>query len=277
MANAIREITVEQGEDPRRCTLMPFGGAGPLFGTLLAAELEIGEIVVPPVAGNFSAWGLLGADLVRTASRTRIARLDDEAVGGANDPLAELFGGSPSAGGARTASANRPRHALRRQEHFLTVPRRRRRPHHGDAAGLRDLSRATTSAPSVTRWRRRRDRRDPGDVAPAAAAGARPPRRGGGAAPSAPSTCGRSSAASACRSPSWSGRPRGGRDVAGPAILLEDTATTYLDAGWVASVHPSGSLFIREEAEPCIPTPSSTGPARAGRAVPSTPTRSRPR
>ena len=43
MANAIREITVEQGQDPRRCALMPFGGAGPLFGTLLAAELDIGQ------------------------------------------------------------------------------------------------------------------------------------------------------------------------------------------------------------------------------------------
>ena len=43
MANAIREITVEQGQDPRRCALMPFGGAGPLFGTLLAAELDIAQ------------------------------------------------------------------------------------------------------------------------------------------------------------------------------------------------------------------------------------------
>ena len=33
------------------------------------------EIVVPPYAGNFSAWGLLGADLTQTAARTRITRL----------------------------------------------------------------------------------------------------------------------------------------------------------------------------------------------------------
>jgi N-methylhydantoinase A len=72
MANAIREITVERGEDPRVSTLMPFGGAGPLFATLLADELEISEIVVPPHAGNFSAWGLLGADIVHSAARTRL-------------------------------------------------------------------------------------------------------------------------------------------------------------------------------------------------------------
>ena len=49
MANAIREITVEQGLDPRDVALMPFGGAGPLFATLLAGELEITQIVVPPL------------------------------------------------------------------------------------------------------------------------------------------------------------------------------------------------------------------------------------
>lgn len=91
MANAIREITIERGQDPRRAALMPFGGAGPLFGTLLARELEIREIVVPSHAGNFSAWGLLGASLTQTASRTRILRLGDDAEGEVNATLSELF------------------------------------------------------------------------------------------------------------------------------------------------------------------------------------------
>src|SRR6185503_517658 len=91
MANAIREITIERGQDPRTHRLMPFGGAGPLFGCLLARELEIREIVVPPYAGNFSAWGLLGADLTQTAARTRIVRLSEEALAQGSDLLAELF------------------------------------------------------------------------------------------------------------------------------------------------------------------------------------------
>src|SRR5205085_10794077 len=41
MADAIRGITVEQGRDPRGATLVPFGGAGGIFGTLLAAELGV--------------------------------------------------------------------------------------------------------------------------------------------------------------------------------------------------------------------------------------------
>ena len=36
--------------------------------------------------------------------------------------------------------------------------------------------------------------------------------------------------------------------VAGPAILLEPTATTYLDAGWAATTHASGTLFVTQEA-----------------------------
>ena len=45
---------------------------GPLFGTMLARELNIREIVVPNHAGNFSAWGLLGQDVTRSAGLTSI-------------------------------------------------------------------------------------------------------------------------------------------------------------------------------------------------------------
>ena len=66
MAGAIREITVEQGVDPREAVLVPFGGAGPLFLSHLMDELELSTAVIPVYAGNFSAWGLLGADLTQT-------------------------------------------------------------------------------------------------------------------------------------------------------------------------------------------------------------------
>ena len=35
-----------------------------------------------------------------------------------------------------------------------------------------------------------------------------------------------------------------GAEIAGPAILLEQTAVTYLDAGFVARVHESGTLLL---------------------------------
>jgi N-methylhydantoinase A len=90
MANLIRDLTMEQGIDAREFRLLPFGGAGPMMATQIARELGIPEILVPPHAGNFSAWGLLGADLLRTRARTRIMLLSDQAIHEANAILAEL-------------------------------------------------------------------------------------------------------------------------------------------------------------------------------------------
>ena len=91
MADAIREITIEQGIDPRELKLLAFGGAGPLMSNLIAQELDIKEIIVPPYSGNFSAWGLLGADLLQMNARTKILRLSDESVNECNNILDELF------------------------------------------------------------------------------------------------------------------------------------------------------------------------------------------
>jgi N-methylhydantoinase A len=59
MAQAIRTITVEKGIELRDFSLVAFGGAGPMHAAFLAQELEIGEVLVPPLSGAFSAWGLL--------------------------------------------------------------------------------------------------------------------------------------------------------------------------------------------------------------------------
>ena len=92
MANAIREITIEQGIDPREMKLLAFGGAGPLMSTLIARELDITKIIIPPYSGNFSAWGLLGADLLQTVARTKIIRLKEtNSLKIINSVLKELY------------------------------------------------------------------------------------------------------------------------------------------------------------------------------------------
>ena len=91
MADAIREITIEQGIDPRELKLLAFGGAGPLMSNLIANELDIKEIIVPPYAGNFSAWGLLGADMLQMNARTKILRLSKDSINECNDILEQLF------------------------------------------------------------------------------------------------------------------------------------------------------------------------------------------
>lgn len=92
MSNAIREITLEQGENPRNMTLLAFGGGGPLLACLLANELGIGRIVVPNHAGNFSAWSLLEADIVRTAAIAIGKPLTKDVLSAAEPLLTKLLG-----------------------------------------------------------------------------------------------------------------------------------------------------------------------------------------
>ena len=61
MARALKRVSVARGLDPRRMTLLPFGGAGALFGCQLAEALGMGTIVIPPHPGALSALGLAAA------------------------------------------------------------------------------------------------------------------------------------------------------------------------------------------------------------------------
>ena len=77
MAEALRTVSVERGHDPREFSLIAFGGAGPLHAAALAAELEISEVVIPPIAGAFSALGLVGTDIKRDYARTYFKPLSE--------------------------------------------------------------------------------------------------------------------------------------------------------------------------------------------------------
>jgi len=74
LAGAIKEVSVMRGIDPRDFALFPFGGAGPLHAAEVADELGMGTMVVPPLPGNFSALGLLIADVRRDFVRTRVSQ-----------------------------------------------------------------------------------------------------------------------------------------------------------------------------------------------------------
>ncbi len=73
MARALRAVSSERGRDPRQFALMVFGGNGPVHAATLARSLDLSTIVIPPVAGVFSALGLLFPatehHLVRTFKR----------------------------------------------------------------------------------------------------------------------------------------------------------------------------------------------------------------
>jgi N-methylhydantoinase A len=63
MAELLRAMTIRRGYDPRDFVAVGFGGAGPGHIGALARELKISKMVIPPVPGNFSAWGMLMTDL----------------------------------------------------------------------------------------------------------------------------------------------------------------------------------------------------------------------
>jgi N-methylhydantoinase A len=63
MASAIKKVTLERGHDPRRFSLLAFGGAGPLHAAAVGMSLNVTQVIVPPLPGVFSALGLLLADL----------------------------------------------------------------------------------------------------------------------------------------------------------------------------------------------------------------------
>jgi len=77
MERAIRAISLERGYDPRRFTLVPFGGAGPMHCCELAQELGIPRVLVPARPGILSALGVAIADVLKDYSRTVMLRGDD--------------------------------------------------------------------------------------------------------------------------------------------------------------------------------------------------------
>lgn len=76
-ANAIRQITVKQGRDPRNYALVPFGGSGPLQAGRLLDLLGIHTAIVPPIPGVTSAFGLLVVDLRNDYVLTKVQSEED--------------------------------------------------------------------------------------------------------------------------------------------------------------------------------------------------------
>jgi len=63
MMRALRSVSTERGSDVREFTLIAFGGSGPMHACEVASALDIKEVLIPPHAGLFSAFGLLCADV----------------------------------------------------------------------------------------------------------------------------------------------------------------------------------------------------------------------
>ena len=81
-----------RGHDPRDFSLFAYGGAGPMHAALIAAELGIGRIILPPLPGNFSALGLLAADVRYDFTTSRLAALAEVPMGEIRAAFDEMRG-----------------------------------------------------------------------------------------------------------------------------------------------------------------------------------------
>src|SRR3954452_18858867 len=92
MARAVRVMTIERGTDPRELALLAFGGAGPLHGAAIAAELDMDVVLVPYASGVLSAVGLVVAERRRDLVESVLLAGDEltsEAIGDVVERLAE--------------------------------------------------------------------------------------------------------------------------------------------------------------------------------------------
>ncbi len=255
MGQAIRKLTVEKGIEPRGFSLVAFGGAGAMHAVFLARELEIGEVIVPPLPGAFSAWGMLETELRRDYSlsfygslerseRAELAKLLEEMEAGGRAALAEQ---------GIIEAAVRVEYAMdlryEGQEYTLVVPLLSLEELHDEAfvelvggrfhaAHHRRFGHANPGAPIEVVVLRTTVFGDLGRPEPAPR-----PAEPGRDWPSQQRNVVFGHAEHATAIVRRSDLPIGAR-LAGPAIVVEETATTVLPPGASLQVDPLGAIII---------------------------------
>ena len=241
MIGAIRVVSVERGHDPRQFALVAFGGAGPLHGCALAELLGAGIVLVPPAPGVLCADGLLAADLTSAFSRS---------VAGVADAAEAVF-----------ADLEREADDWLAAEAVAPVDRRTERValmgYAGQGAELA-VPWAGGLAATEAAFAEAHERLNGFRLAAAVnlvtvrvvARGLLPPPvrpvlpPGMGARP-----CGESMvhwAAGSAVTPVFERAALGaGDEFAGPAIVTQLDTTTLVAPGWLAAMHPSGTLLLR--------------------------------
>jgi N-methylhydantoinase A len=253
MANAIRELTVARGIDPRSFALVAFGGAGPLHAAALADELDMPAVVVPAHPGVLSAWGMLQADYRLDNSAnvfSRLERVDLDRLRATESMLADelrrrLKEVEGETAGVTTQVAIDARYVG--QEYTVTIPVDVGVDFDGDPPPLRTrfdeayLARFGHSNPDENleivnlRLTAVASTLRPVDVEIGTDGQPEPTgheRTRFGAQP--------------LDTPVWH-RPSlpAGRQLAGPAIVLEAACTTLVPPGWRADVTSAGHLLMR--------------------------------
>jgi N-methylhydantoinase A len=90
MVTAVRQITIDQGIDPRDCVVVAGGGAGGLTMAKIAEELGCRQVLIPRTASALSATGGLFGDIVTEFTVSRRVHTGDFDFDAVNSTLAQL-------------------------------------------------------------------------------------------------------------------------------------------------------------------------------------------
>jgi N-methylhydantoinase A len=250
MADAIREITLWRGTDVQDFDLVAYGGAGPMHAALIAEELGISRVVIPPQPGAFSAWGMLHADLRLDAvhpERCPLHAFTADDFRRAEETLKTRLRARLAADGIAGASPTFERSLDLRhvgQQYAINVPLDgpfdREAVRRAFDAEYRRLYGFSTATAVVEILNVRVD---------AVVAEEHRPQLASvdGDRPSPVRTIDSCFDGSAQPTPVFDRAALGVEPVPGPATVVELTSTTVVPPGWSASVDGSGSLIISRD------------------------------
>ncbi len=268
MAEAISQVSVARGIDPREHVLVGFGGAGGQHVCALARLLGIETILLHPLAGLLSAYGIGLADVTWDAQRDAgRARLDPVGPlpGGMDEILAEL-----EAEGRRALAAEGVAMDLLRSERSLDLRYRGSEsaltvPAPSDRADRAEAWRAAFTAEHRRRFGYTRPEREVEivtarvrAVAPPKEAQDRQPDSGpenaaelGGDARPLRRVSVYFSQAGRLDTPVYRREDLpAGCELAGPALILEDAGTVVVDPGFVLNLDAEGVLRLSDRGNP---------------------------
>jgi 5-oxoprolinase (ATP-hydrolysing) len=242
MANAIKQISIARGHDVTRYTLQCFGGAGGQHACLVADALGIERVMIHPLAGVLSAYGMGLADLVELRQRS----VGGEALEGVLEGLAEEAMEGLRAQGVAEVEIRR-RAALRYEgsdtslEVEVGAPEAMR-----EAFETLHRTRFGFASPETSVVV---------ETAIVEAVGSSSPGRGGG--PPKAVEGGPRPAQSPLHHAAHGPPPRPGEDqvidrsplapgatVPGPALIIDPSATTVVEPGWQAEVDSLANLIL---------------------------------
>ncbi|MBR9971742.1 hydantoinase B/oxoprolinase family protein [Magnetospirillum sulfuroxidans] len=247
MANAIKHVSVARGHDVGRHALACFGGAGGQHACLVADSLAMDSIILHPLAGVLSAYGMGLADLRVLKERTVEMVLDAAAMPAVNRAMADI---------EAIARCELERQGIERLD--MSATRTVKLKYHGSDTAL-DIAfgdQATLAAAFTDAHRARFGFILPNR--PLVAESVAVEVAGGGQAVTMPDLPAATAAAAAteqtrmfCQG-QWRqthvferAHLRPGHRIDGPAIIVEATATTVIEPGWRGEIVPQGHLLLR--------------------------------